>query len=712
MYSGPLNRLSVIPGRLRLRLPILADNRILAAAVDADLAAHPNVQTVRANPITGTILLHVSTATEPDDVEKWVRCAVHRQLLWVGSNPAADLPVRVVAPSVQASGGVLEWPVPLQRLWRATDRYPSLRRRAIGLSLANGLEEMVPPLLVGLSIDTATMGSTSLMAKVGFSTVASKFFGVGIISVGFWFAASLLEYWKERTVSELANRVRHDLRTDLYAHIQTLDISSVESREITEWMAVLDRDLNQIHSFIKQGSDPFFQMTGNLAVLGGALMVASPVMAGVQLAMLPPLVLAAMRLIAPIQQRYLTARRDHEQLDAMVAGNVTGMGTVVAFDAQQREAARVEMASRRFMNSAIDAGQAEAAYVPTLKAIAGGGVVTTLVWGGARVAQGQMSAGALDTIAFMQLRLLFAIARLGVGLDHYHKMAVSLERVMNTLKTQPAVQSGTARLTRSSSAPSIEFEDVVFGYDASRPVLNGLSLRCEPGQTIGLVGESGAGKSTLVKLLMRFWDAQSGAVRIDGQDVRECELRAVRQSIALVSQQITLFAGTIHENIAYGAPGASRHSVEQAARLAEAHDFIASLPQGYDSAIGFGGLSLSGGQRQRIAIARAVLSDRPILVFDEATSSLDYLTEDVVQRSLQEVTRGRTTVIVAHRLSTIRHADRIFVLDDGTVQESGTHDELLAVDGIYAGMWKVQTGERRPRRDGVVAQFGDRRRAL
>jgi ATP-binding cassette subfamily B protein len=186
----------------------------------------------------------------------------------------------------------------------------------------------------------------------------------------------------------------------------------------------------------------------------------------------------------------------------------------------------------------------------------------------------------------------------------------------------------------------------------------------------------------------------------------------VRQSIALVSQQITLFAGTIHENIAYGAPGASRHSVEQAARLAEAHDFIASLPQGYDSAIGFGGLSLSGGQRQRIAIARAVLSDRPILVFDEATSSLDYLTEDVVQRSLQEVTRGRTTVIVAHRLSTIRHADRIFVLDDGTVQESGTHDELLAVDGIYAGMWKVQTGERRPRRDGVVAQFGDRRRAL
>jgi len=709
VYSGPLRRISVIPGRLRLGLPILTDHGSLAAAVDADLAAHPCVQGVSANPLTGTILLRVSAATAADDVEQWVRNAVHRQLLWMGTHPATQLPVHggsgERAPAVQL-------PVPLTRLWHVTGRYPSLRRRAIGLSLANGLEEMVPPLLMGLAIDTATMGSASLMAKAGFSTVASKFFGVGVISVASWLAASLLEYWKERTVSELANRVRHDLRMDLYTHIQTLDISLVESREITEWMAVLDRDLNQVHSFIKQGSDPFFQMTGNLAVLASALLAASPAMAVVQLAMLPPLVVAAMRLISPIQQRYLAARRNHEQLDAMVAGNVTGMATVVSFDGQDREAERIETASRRFMDSAIEAGRVEAAYLPTLKAMSGAGVVTTLVWGGARVAQGEMSAGALDTIAFMQLRLLFAVARMGVGLDQYHKMAVSLERVVRTLDTVPSVQSGKALLGRASTGPSIEFDDVVFGYDVSRPVLKRLSLRCEPGQTIGLVGGSGAGKSTIIKLLMRFWDTQSGSVRIDGQDVRGCDLRSLRQSIALVSQQITLFAGTIHENIAYGAPGASRQAVEQAARAAEAHDFILALPQGYDSPIGFSGLSLSGGQRQRIAIARAILSDRPIVVLDEATSALDYLTEAVVQRSLQEVTRGCTTVIVAHRLSTIRQADRIFVLDDGAVQESGTHDELLASDGIYAGMWKVQTGERRARLVSADAPTAGERRAL
>lgn len=675
-------------------IPILANSCTLAAAVEADLAAHPEVRDVTANPLTGTILIYVDAETVPDEVESWVRAALQRQLVWLGQ-ALAPQSRSLVRPNV-ARGHDLAWqvPLPLQRLWRAADRYPALRRRAIVLSFANGLEEMVPPLLVGLSIDTATMGSASLMARAGFSTVASRFLGVGVISAGFWLAASAVEYWKERTVSELANQLRNDLRNDLYRHIQTLDISSVESREITEWMAVLDRDLNQVHSFIKQGADPFFQMTSNLVVVAAAFLVASPGMAAVQLALLPPLVVASMRLVAPIRQRYLAARRDHEQLDAMVAGNISGMATIVGFDAQDREAERVALASQRFMESAIEAERVEAAYVPTLRAIAGTGVITTLVWGGARVAQGQMSAGALDTLSLMQLRLLSAIARMGIGLDQYHKMAVSLERVGRTLDTPPGIQSGTALLQPASTGPLIEFEDVVFGYDPSHPVFNGLSLRLEPGQTIGLVGESGAGKSTLVKLLMRFWDTQAGTVRIDGRDVREFDLRSLRQSIGLVSQQITLFSGTIHENIVYGARGASREAVERAAGAAEAHDFILRLPNGYDSHIGFGGLTLSSGQRQRLAIARAIIADRPILVFDEATSSLDYLTEASVQRSLQAATRGHTTVIVAHRLSTIRYVDRIFVLKSGSIHETGTHDQLLASGGMYAAMWKVQTGER------------------
>ena len=310
---------------------------------------------------------------------------------------------------------------------------------------------------------------------------------------------------------------------------------------------------------------------------------------------------------------------------------------------------------------------------------------------------GALSAGALDTMAYSQLRLMAALARGGVSLDNYQKTSAALERVYRTLDTAPSVASGTRPLPLAGLAGDIVFDAVVFGYDPSRPVLNGLTMRCAAGRTTGIVGATGAGKSTLLKLLLRFYDIQSGSVRIDGVDVRELRLDDLRLAIAMVSQQITLFAGTIRDNIAYARPEASIEEVIAAARIAEAHDFIEALPGGYDSRIGFGGLVLSGGERQRLAIARAVLADRPILLFDEATSSLDHATEAGIQRSLDVATRDRTTVIVAHRLSTIRHADQIYVIDDGQVREVGRHDELLKADGIYASMWKVQTGAaRRP----------------
>jgi ATP-binding cassette subfamily B protein len=231
-------------------------------------------------------------------------------------------------------------------------------------------------------------------------------------------------------------------------------------------------------------------------------------------------------------------------------------------------------------------------------------------------------------------------------------------------------------------------------------VLRNFRMRFPAGQTVGIVGSSGAGKSTVLKLLLRFYDVQGGAIRYDGVDVRDLRLDDLHRHVAMVSQELAVFAGTIRDNIAYARPDASDDEVRNAAMAAEAHDFISNLPSGYDTPIGYGGLTLSAGQRQRLAIARVVLANRPIVLFDEATSALDYQTEASIQRSLRDVTSGRTTVIVAHRLSTIRRADLIYVLDDGQVKEMGRHDELIAADGIYAAMWKVQTGEIvRPPRD-------------
>ncbi len=664
----------------------------LAEALAADLSAHPEVTSATTNAMTGSLLLTFTPTIDVARASEWVRDALLRQLDAMVAT-GSPLPIAVPRPSAQAGAQT-----PLQRFIASTDRHRALRRRAFAFSVANGAEEAVPPMLVGLAADTVTRGSASLLGSIGLRTVGSRLFALGGLSVAFWAAASIIEFMKERATADLANAVRHDLRNQVYQHMQTLDVSTIESRDVSEWMAILDQDVNQIHNFIRQGVDPFFNMGSNLVIVGATFLAVSPALALTQLLMVPPLVLASMALLKPIRQRHMAARDDAERLNAILTGNVQGMATIASFGTETIEADRVLEASTKHRDTARIAERVEAVYVPSLRAIAGGGFVTTLVWGGSRVAGGTLSVGALDAMALTQLRLLSALARMGVGLDQYQKTANALDRIYSTLDTRPAITTGTVALPPRRVKGDLAFRNVTFGYDPARPVLRDLTLECGAGQTIGIVGATGAGKSTLLKLLLRFYDPQEGVVSIDGQDARSLIVQDIRESIAMVSQQITLFAGTVRDNIAYGRHDATDDEIRAAARVAEAHDFICDLPGGYTSRIGFGGLTLSGGQRQRIAIARAVLADRPILLFDEATSALDHATEAALQRSLATVTAGRTTVIVAHRLSTIRHADVIYVLDDGAVREAGTHDDLVKARGLYAGMWLVQTGETRPAR--------------
>jgi ATP-binding cassette subfamily B protein len=688
-YAGTVTVLSSLPTRYRWRVPFLVNQRSLSSAVAADLGGHPSVREASVNSLTGGVLLKLTEETGAATATEWLRAAIGRQLnAMLDTSIRHDAPVLPVLPRSPAGAR------PLQRLLDVTERHRGLRQRAIALSLANGLEDAVPPLVVGLAADTAVMGSSSLLARIGFSSLSSRLFALGGLGAGLWLISAGIEYLKSRAVSRLANEVRYDLRTALYEHIQTLDISDVESRDVSDWMAILDNDVNQVNTFFKSGADPFFSMTTNMAVAGGTLLLISPAMAGMQLLLLPALVMTSISMIKPIRQTHRLAQVDQDRLNLMLSGNVSGMSTVASFNAQNEEAARVRDAGRRYFDSSIEAEKAQAAYVPVLRTIAGAGFITSLVWGTSKVAAGTASVGVIDAMAMTQLRLLSALARMGVGLEQYQKTAVALERIFETLDTTPSVLNGTRPLAPAQITGEVRFTDVVFGYDPARPVLKSLTMNCPAGKTTGIVGASGAGKSTLLKLFMRFWDPQSGRVELDGVDVRDFNVSDLRRSIALVSQQITLFNGTIRDNISYGRRDATAEEVVEAARVAEAHDFIMSMPHGYDSPIGFGGLSLSGGQRQRIAIARAVLADRPILLFDEATSALDHATEAALQRSLEAVTRRRTTLMVAHRLSTVRHADVIYVIDEGVIREHGTHEQLVARDGIYAGMWRVQTGER------------------
>jgi ATP-binding cassette subfamily B protein len=289
---------------------------------------------------------------------------------------------------------------------------------------------------------------------------------------------------------------------------------------------------------------------------------------------------------------------------------------------------------------------------------------------------------------------LWPLTRLGQTFDLYQRAMASTNRVLNLLEKPINIDDGDEHVDVDTVDGEIVFDDVTFAYPGREPILDNFSLTIPAGATVGIVGSTGSGKTTLINLLLRFYDPQEGRITIDGRDISEVELESLRQAIGLVSQNVFLFHGSVRENVEYGTFDASDAMIRRAAESAEATEFIDEMPDDFDTVVGERGQTLSGGQRQRLSIARAVLKDPPILVLDEATSAVDNETEAAIQRSLEHITEARTTLVVAHRLSTIRHADKIVVMRHGKIAEEGRHDELVELDGIYANLWKVQTGEK------------------
>jgi len=689
--------LSSIPGRIRWSVAELRGSRRAAQALQQDLSRHPQVLSVSANHVTGSVLLTFNVEASAEEAGRWLEASLRRREamddaaiessneIMVGNTLVGFKRHEQDPNSAQVS--------PLKRLMADTQPYAPLRNRAIAATLADGLANAIPPLLVSLAVGVVSNPSGSFLARFGLKTVAGRVAGLGLISAGYWVGAALLEFYRERTASEFADQVRRDLRLQVYDHVQRLDVATIEQRSVSDWMAVIQGDIEEVHRFLRHGGKPLMTIASNVIVVGGSFLVISPLLGLVQLMVIPPVMLASRQMLQPLRARIVAARNVDEQVAATIAGNLAGIATVASFSAEDTQAERIQEAVSAQLEASRDANQLEAAYVPTLRAIVGGGFVSTVTLGASRVMSGQISVAGLDVLAYGQLRLMAALARGGTGLEEFQKTAASLERIYETLDLESPIRSGTDPLPSSGAPGELAFRKVTFGYDPREPVLRDFDLTIAPGTTVGIVGASGAGKSTLFKLLMRFYDPQHGEVTLYGKAARTLELASIRSAFSVVPQEITLFSGTVRENIALGRPDAPMAVIEDAARAAAAHDFIVSLPDGYDTRLGFGGLSLSGGQRQRIAIARAFVADRPFLLFDEATSSLDHHTEVAVQRSLRALRGGRTTVIIAHRLSTVRQVDCIHVMDAGQIIESGTHDELVALRGVYANMWMIQTGQ-------------------
>ncbi len=587
---------------------------------------------------------------------------------------------------------------PMVRLFAYLAPYRVRLALSTSASVANKILDLMPPLLVGWVIDSLRGKPPGWIASLAGTRDPWKMAMVlsGLAVVIFFFE-SFFQWCYQAGFMTLAQRVQHDLRMDVYNHIQSREIAFFEEHRLGEILAMLNDDVNQLERFLNTGFNELVQL---VVLFGFAFAVMFPLswqLSLVAVAPIPVILWGSLVYQRRVEPRYRSVRESVGGLASRLENNISGIHVIKSFTAEEFETERVRQVSAEYQRANFDAIRLSAIYTPLIRMAIVVGFAGVLLIGSYWIlnGKGNITVGELVLFAMMTERLLWPLTRLGTTVDDYERAKASARRAFGLLDTPPVIEDPARPEPLGRARGEVVFDRVEFRYSrgpADQSVLKGISFRIAPGETLGLAGATGAGKSTLIKLLLRFYDVTGGAVRIDGHDVRAVTLENLRRNIALVSQDVYLFHGTIRENVAYSS-GASLEEVTRAARLAQLHDFVVSLPQGYETLVGERGVKLSGGQRQRLSIARAIVKDAPILILDEATSSVDTETERAIQQNLGTLIAGRTALIIAHRLSTIRHADRILVLRDGEVAEEGHHDDLVARGGIYADLWNVQSGE-------------------
>ena len=581
---------------------------------------------------------------------------------------------------------------PLRRLWKYAANYRGEVILASTWSFLNKAVDIAPPFLIGMAVDVVANGSGSLLGQLGIEDPKMQILVIALLTFVIWSLESLFEYLLSVGWRNLAQSIQHDLRIDTYEHLQELDVAYFEDRPSGDLMAVLNDDINQLERFLDVGANEVIQLGTTVMLIGVAFFVIAPSIAWLAFLPVPVILWGSLRFQRRIEPRYATVRDEAATINGQLANNIGGIATIKAFTAEDREVERVTVASDRYRQANASAIALSSTFTPLIRIAILVGFTATLVWGGFLAIEGELNIGLYSVLVFLTQRLLWPLTRLGQTVDLYQRAMASTNRILDVLDAEPTIIDGTHKIVPERVEGSITFDDVTFSYDQGFEILRGVDLEVEPFKTTAFVGATGSGKTTLIKLMLRFYDPDSGAVLLDDTRLTDLSQHDIRDAMALVSQDVFLFHGTVRDNIAYGAPDATEDAVFDAARTAEAHDFIESLPNGYDTIIGERGQKLSGGQRQRLSLARALLTDSPVLILDEATSAVDNETEAAIQRSLARIAHNRTMVVIAHRLSTIRNADRIYVIDDGAVAEFGTHGELIEHDGIYRTLWNVQTG--------------------
>jgi ATP-binding cassette, subfamily B, bacterial len=587
---------------------------------------------------------------------------------------------------------------PLRRLFGYARGYRRDMALATVYSVLNKFFDVLPELLIGIAVDVVVNRKTSFVARMGVVDPKQQLILLTVLTILIWLGESLFEYLYSLKWRGLAQSLQHELRMEAYQHVQRLEMAYFERNRSGNLLAVLGEDVNQMERFLNGGANDLIQVFVGSLMVGGVFFVLTAKLAALALIPVPLILYGAFWFQRKLAARYAAMREAAGAMATRLNNNLQGIATIKAYTAEDFEARHIAQASVAYRERNREAIRLSAAITPVIRIAILAGFSVTMLYGGLMTLGGELGVGSYSALVYLTQRLLWPLTRLADMTDLYQRSMASIERVMNLLQTPVAIPYAGRALPRAQVRGELVFDDLRFSYGAAaaagKPALDGISLRIAPGQTVAFVGSTGSGKSTLIKLLLRYYDTAPGRIRLDGADITTLDLQDLRRAIGYVSQDSFLTDGTVAENIAYGLHDASEADIVRAAQAAEAHEFIRALPQGYRTPVGERGMKLSGGQRQRLALARAILKNPPILVLDEATSAVDNETEAAIQRSLDKLVRGRTSILIAHRLSTVRQAHCIHVMEAGRIAESGSHDELVARGGLYAALWRLQTGER------------------
>jgi ATP-binding cassette subfamily B protein len=561
-------------------------------------------------------------------------------------------------------------------------------------STINKLLDLMPPLLVGWLVNSLSGTIPGWFKPLGVVNAKEAVLFIIALTVVIFLLESLFEWFYNGSFKRIAQKVQHDVRLDLYAKVQKLPQTYFENNRLGNMLSILNEDVNQLERFLNTNFNEILQMLVLFIFAFFALTSISFDLALIGMAPIPFIIIVSVLYQKMIAPKYQKMRQTAGWLNSRLENNLSGIREVKMFNAEKYEQERVTEASLQYKEDNFSIILYNVAYNPLIRIFVTAGFAIGLLVAANWVLQdnGKMTLGGVALYAMLIQRLLWPITRLGQIFDDYERSRASVKRI-----EQIFAQADEPGHETSGMVPdhfdTLEVKNLDFSYQLESGILYNVSFKVRKGESVGIVGPTGAGKTTLIKLISRLYEPNKGEILIDGRNLNNFNLSEWRSQISIVNQDAYLFHGSIKENIAYSQPNVEMNQIIEASKMAYLHDFVSSLPNGYDSLIGERGIKLSGGQRQRLSLARAILKNAPLLILDEATSAVDTQTEKAIQENIEVLSKDKTLIVIAHRLSTVRNTNSILVLDNGRIVESGNHETLLAKqDGIYRHLWNIQTG--------------------